>query len=314
MVLLAVSILWWISGGSSSAGAVQESQEKARSSSRESWSSILPSPARKSKKVRKSSKCPRRPRHNRSTHTRLVFPRRGLNELFSRFDMLAPADAFTALLLEGELRAASAFRLGAMRRLRMATLLLLVLRTVREQSLSEPEGTISPIYPNPRKEVCALVRGEAHSLALSLSRSLSHACVRACVCFLSLTLSLFLISSPLSLSLSLSLSLFSHSSSSISLEGDERRGKRRSREERERMGREETGEKRGERDARGAKGEMTRATEKWGARKGEGGERRGEGQTRKGWVQGEQPRIIGPVAVAAACGSVCKVSACIGES
>ena len=64
LVLLAVSILCWISGGSSS---------------RKSWSSILPSPARKSKKVKKSCKCPRRPQHNRSAHTeRPVFPKTSL--------------------------------------------------------------------------------------------------------------------------------------------------------------------------------------------------------------------------------------------
>jgi hypothetical protein len=94
--------------------------------------------------------------------------------------MFAPADAFAALLLEGELWAASAFSLGAMSRLRMATRLLLVLRTVREQSLSEPDGKISPIYPNPRGEVCALFRGEAHSVALSLCRSLALSHTRAC--------------------------------------------------------------------------------------------------------------------------------------
>jgi hypothetical protein len=50
----------------------------------------------------------------------------------------------------------------------------------------------------------------------------------------------------------------------------------------------------------------------WGARKGEGGERRRDGQKRKGiegWVKGVQPGIIGPSAVAAACGSVCTASA-----
>ncbi len=96
----------------------------------------------------------------------------------------------------------------------------------------------------------------------------------------------------------------------------QRRGQR-SREVRERMGIEETGEKRGERDVRAAKGEMTRETKNWGARKRGAGERRGGRQKRKrmeGWVKGEPPGIIGPAAVAAVCGGVCKVSACMGES